>query len=85
MVDPLPAWSTDRLSRLTGRPKHHLVEPALVGPLLGVDATGALRDRDGRHGVGVVIEQSDGRILEAPIASRWHEQDFQAEGTGCRV
>lgn len=46
VVDPLPAWSTNRLSRLTGTPKRHLVEPALLGPLVGVDAASVLRDPD---------------------------------------
>lgn len=44
VVDALPAWTSNRLERLTGRPKRHLAEPALVGPLLGVDINGALRD-----------------------------------------
>jgi len=44
VVDALPAWSSNRIARLTGRPKRHLVEPALVGPLLGVDEGGVLRD-----------------------------------------
>ncbi|MGH8931419.1 MAG: ATP-binding protein [Egibacteraceae bacterium] len=46
IVDLLPAWSTNRLARLGSAPKRHLVEPALLGPLLGVDATGVLRDPD---------------------------------------
>jgi predicted AAA+ superfamily ATPase len=44
VVDPLPAWTSNRVARLAGRPKRHLVDPALVGPLLGVDLTGVLRD-----------------------------------------
>lgn len=44
VVESLPAWSTNRLSRLTSRPKRHLVDPALVGPLLGIDTAGVLRD-----------------------------------------
>lgn len=44
VVDPLPAWSTNRVARLTERPKRHLVEPALIGPLLGLNAAGAVRD-----------------------------------------
>lgn len=44
VVEPLPAWSTNRLARLTSRPKRHLVDPALAGPLLGVDEDGVLRD-----------------------------------------
>lgn len=46
VVDPVPAWSTNRLSRLVSAPKRHLVEPALVGPLLGVDPDAVLRDPD---------------------------------------
>lgn len=44
VVDPLPAWSSNRLKRLNARPKRHLVDPALVGPLLGVNLSGVLRD-----------------------------------------
>lgn len=44
LVDPLPAWSTNRLSRLVKAPKRYLVDPALVIPLTGVDAAGVLRD-----------------------------------------
>ncbi len=44
VVDELPAWTSNRLERLTSRPKRHLVEPALLGPLLGLRADGALRD-----------------------------------------
>jgi hypothetical protein len=44
VIEPLPAWSSNRLERLTGRPKRHLVDPALVGPLLGVDSAGVFRD-----------------------------------------
>ncbi|MGH3721545.1 MAG: ATP-binding protein [Pseudonocardiaceae bacterium] len=46
VIDLLPAWSTNRLFRLTGTPKRHLVEPALLGPLVGVDAASVLRDPD---------------------------------------
>ncbi len=59
VVDPLPAWSTNRLSRLGKAPKRHLVDPALIGPLLGVNAAGALRDPDllGRLLEGFVVAQ----------------------------
>ncbi|MGH3831170.1 MAG: DUF4143 domain-containing protein [Pseudonocardiaceae bacterium] len=46
VIDPLPAWSRNRLSWLTSTPKRHLVEPALLGPLVGVDAASVLRDPD---------------------------------------
>lgn len=44
VVEELPAWTSNRLERLTSRPKRHLVEPALLGPLLGLSVQGALRD-----------------------------------------
>jgi len=97
ITERLPAWSTNRLNRLVRLPKRHLVDPALLGPLLGVDARAVLRDGDllgrvldsfvvaqlradctvsalsprlfhvrdanGRHEVGVVVELPDGRIV----------------------
>jgi predicted AAA+ superfamily ATPase len=78
VVDPLPAWSTNRLSRLTGRPKRHLVEPALVGPLLGVDAAGALRDPDllGRLLESFVVAQLRPELAVAEAAPRmFHMRD----------
>jgi predicted AAA+ superfamily ATPase len=46
LTERIPAWSTNRLSRLTQLPKRYLVDPAFVGPLLGVDARSVLRDGD---------------------------------------
>ena len=46
VTERLPAWSSNRLTRLAKAPKRHLIEPALVGPLLGVDVDGVLRDSD---------------------------------------
>ncbi len=44
VVDALPAWSTKRLSQLARSPKRFLVEPALVGPLLGVLLDDVMRE-----------------------------------------
>lgn len=46
VTDRVPAWSSNRLGRLTRAAKRYLVDPALVGPLLGVDERAALRDVD---------------------------------------
>jgi hypothetical protein len=46
MTEQVPAWSTNRLARLTRAPKRYLVEPALLGTLTGLDSRGALRDVD---------------------------------------
>lgn len=42
----LPAWHTNRLTRVTRAPKRYLVDPGLYGPLAGFDARGVLRDVD---------------------------------------
>jgi predicted AAA+ superfamily ATPase len=44
VTERLPAWHTNRLKRLTRRPKRYLTEPALLGPLLGVNTSAVLRD-----------------------------------------
>ena len=46
VTEQVPAWSTNRLARLTRASKRYLVEPALLGTLTGTDARGALRDID---------------------------------------
>ncbi|MGH3274492.1 MAG: ATP-binding protein [Streptosporangiaceae bacterium] len=46
ITERLPAWSGNRLSRLIRLPKRHIVDPAFLGPLLGVDLRGAMRDGD---------------------------------------
>lgn len=68
VVDFMPAWHTNRLSRLTSRPKRLLVEPALVGPLLGVDAAAVLRESDLR-----------GRLLETFVVSQLRPELTVAE------
>lgn len=46
ITERLPAWSSNRLNRLIRLPKRYLVDPAFIGPLLGVDARAVLRDGD---------------------------------------
>lgn len=46
LCEPLAPWSSNQLSRLTRAPKRHLVEPALLGPLLGVEPRAVLRNAD---------------------------------------
>ena len=45
-TEQVPAWTTSRLSRVARTPKRYLVEPALLGPLLGIDERACLRDGD---------------------------------------
>jgi predicted AAA+ superfamily ATPase len=44
MVDVVPAWLTNRLSRLVKTPKRYLTDPALIGAALRIDARSVMRD-----------------------------------------
>lgn len=46
VVDALPAWTSNRLKRLTLAPKRYLVDPALLAGIVGVTETAVLRDGD---------------------------------------
>lgn len=46
LLDRLPAWSSNRLSRLMKRPKRYLADPALAVSAARVDAATILRDGD---------------------------------------
>jgi predicted AAA+ superfamily ATPase len=46
VLELLPAWLTNRLSRLVKAPKRYLVDPGLLGAALGVDVAAAMRDGD---------------------------------------
>ena len=46
VVEALPAWTSNRLKRLVLMPKRHLVDPALAGAVLGLDANLVLREGD---------------------------------------
>lgn len=46
VTERVPAWSTNRLAHLTRASKRYLIEPALLGPLTGLDVQGAMRDVD---------------------------------------
>jgi uncharacterized protein len=46
VTERIPAWHENRLNRLTRGPKRYVVDAALLGPLLGVDARSVLRNGD---------------------------------------
>jgi hypothetical protein len=46
VVDVLPAWTSNRLSRLVKTAKRYLVDPALLSTALRLDAAAILRDGD---------------------------------------
>jgi predicted AAA+ superfamily ATPase len=96
VTERLPAWSANRLHRLIRLPKRHLVDPALIGPLLGVDARAVLRDGDllGRLIESFVVAQlraecvvSDlsPRLFHARDANGRHEVDLVVECADGRV
>lgn len=49
----LPAWHSNRLSRLVKSPKLHVADPGIAAAVLGVDARGALLDG---HVLGQLLE-----------------------------
>lgn len=59
VTERLPAWAANRLTRLVRLPKRYLVDPAFLGPLLGVDSRAVLRDIDllGRILDNLVVSQ----------------------------
>ncbi len=46
LTEALPSWTSNRLQRLSARPKRYVVDPALAAALLRVDEVGVLRDGD---------------------------------------
>jgi len=46
VLDSLPAWTSNRLTRLVKSAKRHLVDPALVGAALRLDEAAVIRDGD---------------------------------------
>lgn len=46
LTERVPAWRGGRMGRLMSTPKRYLIEPALLGPLLGLDERFVLRDAD---------------------------------------
>jgi predicted AAA+ superfamily ATPase len=46
VVEPVPAWTTNRLQRLMHSPKRYVVDPSLVGAILRADVTTVMRDAD---------------------------------------
>jgi uncharacterized protein len=96
VTEQLPAWHSNRLNRLTRTAKRYLTEPALLGPLLGIDERGALRNGDilGRTLDSFVVSQLRPEIEVAEWQPRLHhlrqeggahEVDVIAEYPGGKV
>jgi uncharacterized protein len=92
----MPAWSTNRLNRLIRQPKRYLIDPAFLGPLLGIDGRAAIRDGDllGRILDTLVVAQLRADAEVSDFAPRFfhvrdangrHEVDVLAELRDGRV
>jgi uncharacterized protein len=46
VTEQVPAWHSNQLNRLTRTAKRYVIEPALLGPLLRIDARSVLRNGD---------------------------------------
>jgi uncharacterized protein len=96
LTEQLPAWSANRLNRLIRLPKRHLVDPAFVGPLLGVDLRAVMRDGDllgrvldsfvvAQLRADCVVSKLSPRLYHVRDANGRHEVDVLAELANGRV
>ena len=74
VAEHVPAWHSNRLNRLTRSPKRYLAEPALLGPLLGIDERAVIRDGDllGRLLDTFVLQQLRPEVEVASTEVRLH-------------
>jgi uncharacterized protein len=96
VTERLPAWHTNRLNRLTRSPKRFLTDAALMGPLLGLDARGVIRDGDlmgrlietfvlGQLRPEAEIADDPMRLFHLRLDTGRREVDFIAEAPDGRV
>lgn len=96
ILDALPAWTSNRLTRLVRAPKRFVTDPSLVGSVLRVDEAAVLRDGDllGRLIETLVLAQlqaeapyclSRPRLHHLRQAEGRHEVDVVADLGGGRV
>jgi predicted AAA+ superfamily ATPase len=79
VLDQLPAWTSNRLSRLIKTPKRYLVDPALVTAALRLDTAAILRDSDllGRILDTFVMAQIRPEVEVSPLRPRlYHLRDM---------
>jgi predicted AAA+ superfamily ATPase len=72
VVDQVPAWSTNRLSRLVKMPKRYLVDPSLLGAVLRATPRAVLSDGDllGRLLDTFVLAQLRPELTVSPLRPR---------------
>ncbi len=78
ITEQVPAWSANQLNRLIRQPKRYLLDPAFVGPLLGIDLRAVMRDGDllGRLLDTFVVAQLRADCVVSSLAPRlFHARD----------
>ncbi len=96
LTQQVPAWSTNQLSRLIRLPKRYLLDPAFVGPLLGIDLRAVLRDGDllgrlldtfvaAQLRADCAVSAAGPRLFHVRDANGRHEIDLVAELRDGRV
>ncbi len=80
LVAALPSWRSNRLKRLVAAPKRHLVDPALLAGLFGLNSRTVLRDGNllGRVLESFVVAQI--RVEAARLGPRVRLFHLRAEG-----
>ncbi len=95
-TERIPAWHSNQLNRLTRSEKRYLIDPAMLGPLLGVDERSLMRDGDllGRVIDTYVLSQLRPELTVASSGARLyhlrhdggtHEVDLIAESRDGRI
>lgn len=96
VLEALPSWESNRLSRLTRLAKRYLVDPAVITTVLRLDSSAVLRDGNllGRLVDTFVAAQIRAELPLATSRPRWyhlrdkngrHEIDLVIEFSGGRV
>lgn len=96
ILEALPAWASNRLSRLIRTPKRYLVDPSIMAAVLRLDPAAVLRDGNllGRVIDTFVAAQIRPELAVAESRPRWyhlrdkggrHEVDLVIEFGGGRV
>jgi predicted AAA+ superfamily ATPase len=81
VVEPLPAWHSNRLKRLVRTPKRHVVDPGLVAAVLRLDVNDILTDADvlGRLIDTFVVAQLRAELQLGGSGRMYHLRDRNGE------
>ena len=96
ILEALPAWESNRFSRLTRTPKRYLIDPSIMAAVLRLDSAAVLRDGNllGRMIDTFVAAQIRPELAVTESRARWyhlrdkggrHEIDLVIEFGGGRV